>query len=301
MVAEHRSFTRAAESLHLTQPAVTLQIKALEDDLTVRLFDRSGSRIALTEAGELLLGYARQAEDLLEEAEREIGRFRGEIRGRLSLGASTTIAQYLLPPILGRFLTAHPQVQPFLLGANTEHIVAALAEGSIQLGLIEGPAHRGDVKTERFLADEIVALVSQHHPWAQSGFVPHIHLLAEQPLIFRERGSGTRNVVERFLRRAGLNMRKLHVMMELDSTEAVKSAVAANLGIGFVSHWALRCGGAAFGIVPLRFTDQRITRNFQFISPKGPDPEGPAGAFLRFCREHREQFEQPEFLRDKDY
>jgi len=299
MVADHRSFTRAAEALHLTQPAVTLQIKALEDDLAVRLFDRNGSRIALTEAGEVLLRYARQAEDLLEEAEREIGRFRGELRGRLSVGASTTIAQYLLPPILGRFLTTHPQVQPFLLGANTERIVAALAEGKIEIGLIEGPAHRSDIKTERFLADEIVAVVSQLHPWAQCGSVLLPGALEDQPLILRESGSGTRNVVERFLRRAGLNMRKLHVVMELDSTEAVKSAVSANLGIGFVSHWALRSGGLSLGLVPLRFPDQGITRNFQFIYPKGPEPDGPAGAFLRYCREHREQFRRPEFLIDK--
>ena len=292
-VADLNSFTRAAEALHLTQPAITLQIKTLEDSLGVRLFDRSGGRITLTPAGEVLLKYTRQSEAILETAEHEIGKFRGEVRGRLAIGASTTVSQYLLPPLLGRFLAAHPRVEPFLLGANTERIVEALASEEIQIGLIEGPSHRADFKTERFLPDEVFTVVSPDHEWAQRTLPIRVEELENQRLILRERGSGTRTVVEQFLRRAGLNLRKLQVVMELDSTEAVKSAVAANLGVGFVSQWALRGTRASLGLEIVHFPGQTITRYFQFLYPRGAEPEGPAGAFLRFARDERKSATPP--------
>jgi DNA-binding transcriptional LysR family regulator len=139
-VARHLSFRKAAEEIYLTQPAVSLQIKALEEDLGVQLFDRTGSRVALTAAGRVLLENAEHAHDLLMSAEHNIAALSGELAGQLALGASTTIAQYLLPRMLGEFLREHPQVQLSLVSGNTERIVDALVKHEIALGFIEGPS-----------------------------------------------------------------------------------------------------------------------------------------------------------------
>jgi DNA-binding transcriptional LysR family regulator len=139
-VAERLSFRKAAEELYLTQPAVSLQIKALEEDLGVQLFDRSGAHITLTAAGGILLDYAKQVNALLVEAEHEIAALSGEHAGQLALGASTTIAQYVLPRLLGEFCKEHPRVRATLISGNTENIVEAVAKQTIALGCIEGPS-----------------------------------------------------------------------------------------------------------------------------------------------------------------
>jgi DNA-binding transcriptional LysR family regulator len=292
VVADKLNFTQAADTLYLTQPAVTLQIKALEDELCVRLFNRSGARISLTPAGETLLRYAKQIQALSTEAEREIGLLGGEERGRLALGASTTIAQYLLPRLAGEFAAASPRVELSILGANTERIVAALADESIEIGLIEGPAGRSDFKTESFIDDELAVIVPPGHDWLVSTPVPAASL-TDAPLILRERGSGTRRVVEDALKRTGIKLRSLRVVMELDSTEAIKSAVEAGLGVGIVSYWALTKERqlGTLGIVQVQ--DLRMTRQFKFIYRHGPEPDGPAGSFLRFARQYKRTMHKP--------
>jgi DNA-binding transcriptional LysR family regulator len=278
-VAERLNFTQAAQALHLTQPAVTLQIKALESSLAVRLFDRTGGKVALTAAGELLLQYARRIDELTNQARIEIGSLAGEEHGPLALGASTTIAQYILPPLVGRFLLAHTRVQPFLYGANTEEVVAALLDKRVELAFIEGPPQRSDLKLERFLDDEIVAIAHPEHEFADID-------LQSAPLILRERGSGTRRVVEMALEKAGVNTGSLHVVMELDSSEAIKSAVEAGLGIGFVSHWALRKERLLGSVAILDIPKVRIKRQLNFLYAQGPEPGGVTGSFLQFAREY---------------
>ena len=234
-VAEQHSFRKAAEELYLTQPAVSLQIKALEEDIGVQLFDRTGARIALTEAGKVLLGYSRQANALFAQAEHEIAALSGDHAGHLALGASSTIAQYVLPRLLGEFSREHPRVQPTMISGNTEQIVESLEELKIDLAFIEGPARSRDVKTEPFLEDELVLIVSAAHEWAELKSILCSEL-ATAPLLMRERGSGTRRVVEMALPRQGIKANSLRIVMELDSTEAIKSAVEAGLGVGFVSR-----------------------------------------------------------------
>src|ERR1039458_8588201 len=194
-VAEQHSFRKAAEELYLTQPAVSLQIKALEEDIGVQLFDRTGARIALTEAGKVLLGYSRQANALFVQAEQDIAALSGEHAGQLALGASSTIAQYVLPRLLGEFSREYPRVHPTMISGNTEQIVEAVEELKIDLALIEGPARSRDVKTEPFLEDELVLIVSAAHEWAELKSIPCSEIAAA-PLLMRERGSGTRRVVE---------------------------------------------------------------------------------------------------------
>lgn len=280
-VAQLLSFRKAAEELYLTQPAVSLQIKALEEDLGVQLFDRAGVHVALTPAGRVLLDFAEQSSSLLALAQQQIAALSGGQAGHLALGASTTIAQYILPRLLAEFSRQHPRVQFTLISGNTEHIVELLQEQKIALGLIEGPARSRDVKTEPFLHDELVLLVPTAHEWAERTRVSPTELAA-MPLLLRERGSGTRRVVEMALERHGVRRRSLQIVMELDSSEAIKSAVEAGLGIGFVSRWALAKDlrlDKAFRIVEVDAL--RIPRDF-LAAYAGAEPAGLAREFRRF-------------------
>lgn len=286
-VAEEMSFRKAAEVLHLSQPAVSQQIRALEEECGARLFDRAGgeghgTQIALTEAGRVLLRYATKAAETMAEAQRALAALNDEVVGELRLGASTTVAQYVLPRILGAFLKQYPHVHLSLVSGNTERIVEAVAEERVALGIIEGPAMRRDVKTERMVRDEMVLIVSPNHAWAKTGAIEPEDL-ASVPLLLRERGSGSRRVVERALKQVGLPLRSLKVAMELDSTEAIISGVEADLGVGFVSRWAvgkvLRLGTVRIVAVQ----GMEILRDFSFVRLAGAEVVGTAAAFQRFA------------------
>lgn len=287
-VADEMSFRKAAEVLHLSQPAVSQQIRALEEEAGVRLFDRGageghGTQIALTEAGRVLLRYAKAAAATMDEARRALAALQSDVTGELHLGASTTVAQYVLPRILGAFLRQYPQVELSLVSGNTEHIVEAVAEQRIELGIIEGPAMRREVKTQRMIQDEMVLIANPNHPWAQSGAIAPGEL-ANAPLLLRERGSGSRRVVERALKQAGLPLRSLKVAMELDSTEAIVSGVEAELGVGFVSRFAIS-KVLRLGMVRIvRVKGLGIVRDFSFVWLAGTEIHGAAAAFQRFAK-----------------
>ena len=281
-VAEHLSFRKAAEGLYLTQPAVSLQIKALEEELGVQLFDRAGAHIALTKAAIILLRYCEKVSKLLADAEHEIAALSGEHAGQLALGASTTIAQYVLPRLLAEFQREHPRVQITLISGNTEHVVEAIEKQQIVLGFIEGPARSREVKTLPFLEDELVLIASTAHEWAERTSVSCSEI-PSIPLLMRERGSGTRHVIEMALERQCVKRNSLQIVMELDSTEAIKSAVDAGLGVGFVSRWAiakdLRLNNS-FKIVAVE--GLTIKRQFLVVFAAGPEPQGLALEFHRF-------------------
>ena len=281
-VAEQSSFRKAAEELYLTQPAVSLQVKALEEDLGVQLFDRTGTKINLTKAGRVLLECAQQTSVLLSQAESDIAALSGEHAGQLALGASTTIAQYVLPRLLSEFCREHPRVHPTLISGNTEHIVEAVEKQKIALGFIEGPARSRDVKTEPFLEDELVLIASTAHELSERNSVSCSDL-ASIPLLQRERGSGTRHVIEMALERQGVKRSSLRIVMELDSTEAIKSAVEAGLGIGFVSRWAMVTDlrlGSSFKIIDV--DGLQMKREFLIAFASSPEPSGLAIEFRRF-------------------
>ncbi|MGE5207215.1 MAG: LysR substrate-binding domain-containing protein [Chlamydiota bacterium] len=286
-VAQHLNFRRAAEELCLSQPAVTLQVKALEEELGVQLFDRSSAHIALTPAGRTLLQYVRRIEKLTAEARGKLAAFAGQQRGELRLGASLTIAQYILPRVLGAFQQEHPLARPVVLTRNTEHVLEALAAREVALGLIEGPALRRDVRTEVFLQDEIVLIVPAGHEWNERGVIEPEELLRER-LLLRERGSGTRRVTEAALQKRGLNVKRLKIAMEFDSTEGIIAAVEAGLGVGFASLWSI---GKELQVGSLRsalIRGVQITRDLSVAYPIGPEPQGMARAFLDFLRFRRD-------------
>jgi DNA-binding transcriptional LysR family regulator len=290
-VAEQLSFRKAAEELYLTQPAVSLQIKALEEDLGTQLFDRSGNHVKLTSAGRVLLEHAERVHALLVQAEHQIAALSGDHAGRLALGASTTNMQYVLPRLLAEFCREYPRVRPTLISGNTEQIVQALQEQKIALALIEGPARSRDVKTEPFLKDEMLLIVPAGHEWAERAKIECSDLL-NAPLLMRERGSGSRRVIEIALERHGLKRGALQIAMELDSTEAIKSSVESGLGVGFVSRWAIaKDGRLGKSFKTVEVEGVRIERDLLVAYNTAPEPAGLALEFRRFlyARAHRER------------
>ncbi len=278
-VAEHLNFRKAAEHLFLTQPAITLQIKALESDLGVRLFDRAANRVVLTPQGSVLLRYARKMAALAAAAEQELGSEGGQFSGELSLGVSTTIAQYVLPRLIGAFLGEHPRVQLSLRSGNTDHVVRLLLHGEVAIGLIEGPARDRGVHTEPFMQDELVLITP---PGFDPDHFSHQRLLASS-LLMREQGSGSRHVVESALEKAGFKLKAFKSVMDLDSTEAIKSAVEAGLGIGFVSRWAIS-KELELGVLNVReVRGLKIARYFSLVTRTGPAQQGPPAAFRIFA------------------
>ena len=278
-VAEHLNFHKAAEHLFLTQPAVTLQVKALEEDLGVRLFDRTGGRISLTPQGSILLTYAGKIAALAAEAEQALGRRDGQPSGHLSLGVSTTIAQYVLPRLLGAFLSEYPAIQFSLQSGNTSEIVQLLIDGKAAIALIEGPARDRGIRSEPFMEDELLLITPRQFEVD--------HLSASQflasSLLMREQGSGSRRVVESALEKAGFKLKSFKKIIELDSTEAIKSAVEAGFGIGFVSRWAISKELELGTLKVAQVTGIKITRHFSLTTRTGPEPQGPAGAFRAFA------------------
>jgi len=283
-VAEHLSFRKAGEVLYLTQPAVTLQIKALEEEIGTKLFERSASGVRVTEAGQVLLEYAEQMHQLADEAKGRLAALKGEIAGDLVLGASTTIAQYVLPALLADFSRYYPAIRLQVFSENTEHVAEDVAKGRFGLGLIEGPPQRRDLKVQPWFDDELLLVVPAGHEWASRGMIAPGTLVGA-PLVMRELGSGTRHVVENGLQRAGLRLGSLRIVMELDSTEAILSCIEAGLGVGFVSEWALIRRIEAQRIVVLRMSSGKISRTFALVSAQGPDLQPSAATLQRFLQE----------------
>jgi len=233
-VAKQLSFTKAAEMLYMTQPAVTFQVKQLEEHFNTRLFERSHGRISLTPAGNLVMGYAEKILAMGAEMEARVAELTGQVTGPLMIGASTTIAEYQLPPILGEFKARYPEVQARLMVANSETIENKVAEHALDIGLIESTPHHPTLKVHACCDDELVMICSPDNPLARKSAVKAKDL-AVQPYVSREMGSGTREVVDQYFRDHGFNPDDLHIEMELGSREAIKGAVHAGLGVAILS------------------------------------------------------------------
>ena len=233
-VAKHRSFTKAADALCMTQPAVTFQIKQLEDHFNARLFDRAGGRITLTPAGLVALGYAERILDLCDELDAKVRELTGCEVGPLTIGASTTIAEFLLPRIVGEFKSRHPGIVPQLVVANSEVVQARVAERSLDLGFIEGDSHLPTLVTDVCCDDELQVVCAPSHPLARQKSVA-LETLPGFPYVIREQGSGTREVIDHYLQKAGLSVDSLEIIMEATSPEALKGLVATGLGFTIMS------------------------------------------------------------------
>src|SRR5574343_1144627 len=233
-VAKHLSFTRAADALFMTQPAVTFQIKQLEEEHGTRLFERRHGGISLTPAGELVLGYAERILELSDEMETRLGEMTGEMRGPLLVGASTTIAEFMLPRILGEFNALYPQVRARLIVANSESIERRVAEHTVDVGLIEAPAKLAGLASRICCEDELKVICAPDYPLAGRRSIKPKDL-AEYEFISREPGSGTREITDDYFRAHKVPPESLKTQMELGSPEALKGVVATGLGFAIVS------------------------------------------------------------------
>jgi LysR family transcriptional regulator, transcriptional activator of the cysJI operon len=279
-VARTLNFRAAAEELFLTQPAVSQQIKALEEELSAPLFHRAAGRVTLTPAGEILKPYADQLWRLSQQATEAVTAAAGATAGQLSLGASQTIGQYVLPRLLALFRTEQPRIAMEVHGGNTHHVLDQLRDGRLQLALIEGPALAHDVTVTPFLKDQLVLVVPAGHDWAETGL--SLSDLAGADLLLREHGSGSRRVLEHALDEAGFPLRNLRLGLTFDSTEGLLNAVEAGLGVTFVSRWAVR-NQLELGTLQLaRIRNFQVTRMFSMARLAGPEPTGAAGLFFRF-------------------
>ncbi len=263
-LANERSFSNTARILCLTQPAVSHQIHIMEDYLKTRLFDRVKGDVSLTPAGEILYKYAQEILELYHQAEKEISELTESVQGRLVIGASTTIGQYLLPVILGKFKDCHPNIDIFLTNANTRDISAQLLNNLIDLGLVEGPADHKDIIVERFMEDELVVIAPARHHW-QDGCEIDIDEVRQEPIILREQGSGTRKAIEDALSKAGIKLTDLNIKMELGSSESIKAAVEAGLGISIISQWTVLKEKKLGSLKVLRLKGIKLNRDFAVI------------------------------------
>lgn len=262
-VARHLSFTKAGEQLFMTQPAVTFQIKQLEEQFNTRLFERSHGKIALTPAGQMVMSYAERILGLSEEMETRVADLTGAMGGPLLLGASLTIAEYILPRILGEFKAQHPHVHAHMTVGNSELIEMRVADHTLDLGLIETPAHLPGLRAEVCCEDELVVICAPDHKFTKTQSVKPQQIL-EEPYISRETGSGTREFADQYLRRCNVMPEDLNIVMELGSLEAIKGVVETGLGVSLVSR-ATATKERQLGTLAMVQLEPRLIRTFSFV------------------------------------
>ncbi|EIF31001.1 transcriptional regulator [Burkholderia sp. Ch1-1] len=280
-VAEHRNISRAAVALHLSQPAVSGQLRQLQDEFGEPLYQRDGRGVRLTPAGEQLASYATRLRDTWRQAHAYRDALRGLEQGTLRIGASTTPASYLLPYLIADFHRRYPDVTLHTADGNTTEIVSAL--GSVDIALIEGPVGEDlppDTAVHAWREDEIVAIMPRSHPLAQlgDGGPPDLAAFGKHPLVLREAGSGVRQIVERAFARAGVPMR---VALEIAGVEGVKEAVRAGMGIGFVSAMSMRHEDRALCLLSL--SPEPLTRRLSILVPHASAPSRVVERFLALC------------------
>ncbi|GAB4488937.1 MAG: selenium metabolism-associated LysR family transcriptional regulator [Thermodesulfovibrionales bacterium] len=284
-VAETKSFSKTSEIIHLTQPAVSLQIQALEEIYETKLFDRSSSTVTLTPAGEVLYKYAKEILSLYASAGKVIGEITGLVKGSISIGASTTIGNYLLPAVIADFKKAHLKIKVHLLVGNTKRVVELLNSGNIDLGLVEGEVTRQKISVEKILTDELLLVVPSYHPWAKKKDIS-ISELVKEPFILREGGSGTRQMIEKFFAMHGIAPQDLKISMILGSTEAIKEAVENGLGVSILSRWAARRETKFGSLHLLRLKELRMMREFSLVTNKSSVSSHAVDEFLTYIKSY---------------
>ncbi|UQZ36321.1 LysR family transcriptional regulator [Paenibacillus sp. PK3_47] len=284
-VSERGSFSAAAQTLHMTQPAVTMQVQALEDYFGTKLFDRSSKKIILSEAGRALLPYARRSIMLMRETDQAMSAFTHMLEGRLQLGASLTIGEYVLPRLLGPFGREYPNISIVMKVMNTSQIMEEINKHQLNFGLIEAPVAHPDMEVEPVMGDELKLIVPGDHPLAEREEVMLEEAL-QYPFVLREQGSGTRQVMEEQLMSKGLDSSAMKIVMELGSNGAVKSAVEAGLGLTIISTSSVK-HEVALGLMKIvNISDASFKRQFYAIHLKSTLLPISAVTFLTFLRQH---------------
>lgn len=281
-VASLGSFTKAAETLYITQPAVTKHIHELESELGIPLFERKGNSIQLTAAGQIVRNHAENIFDVYRQIEFEISTLKQQLSGRLRLGASTTIAQYVLPPVLALFNQRFPEIRVTLINENSRIIEQALFDKEIDLGLVENSSRNKALKYTPFMDDELVLVTATNHNQYKKEPVP-IKVLTSIPLVLREKGSGTLEVLEKALKRAGLGLKDLNIRIYLGSSEGIKSYLQEAPCCSVVSIRTVAKEVASGQLRVIKLEDAALLkRELSFAHLQGPAEPLPA-FFIQFA------------------
>lgn len=285
-VVEHGSFTLAAEDLYLTQPAVSFQIRSLEEEYGVELLDRSGREIIPTASGQVLLNYARRLLELYDESKLEIDRLNNLMRGTLLIGASTGPGEHILPQLLGRFKAQHPPIEVILRISRTEEIIHQVMERVLEIGIVGATVPDDMLIFEPFIKDELIVIVGPEHRWAGGDTVTLTDLLQE-PFILQQPGAGIRTMLAAGLKEQGLSLDDLNVYMELGLQESVKSAVTESLGVGIISRFAVRQELAFGTLVEVPVQNLPVFRDqFYLVRNRTKKLSYLTEVFLSFAQEH---------------
>ncbi|SIT07531.1 LysR family transcriptional regulator [Chryseobacterium gambrini] len=270
-VASRSSFTKASEELNISQPAVTKHIKEIENQLNTKLFDRKGTSIQLTQSGRILFEYAEKIRNIYRDLEFEIHQINQKHQGKLIIGASTTIAQYILPEILAKFKSYYKDIKIELITHNTEMISELLKDGKIDLGIIEGESQSNYFDYQKFKADEIVLVAKTNHPLANKTL--NVKDLYELELILREQGSGSLEFIQNRLKEKGIVIENLNVVMQLGSSESIKQYLLHSDALAFLSISTVLNELENNQLTIIDIKNFSIERNFHFILPKGEQSE----------------------------
>ncbi|MEW6531246.1 MAG: selenium metabolism-associated LysR family transcriptional regulator [Thermodesulfobacteriota bacterium] len=282
-VVELKSFTRAAEALALSQPTVSEHIHTLENTLGEKMIDRLGREVLPTPAGRVFYRYALAILRMREEAVQALSQFKGELAGNLVLAASTIPGTYLLPRLIGSFKALHPAIQITLRISDSAGVAEEVAEGAVEAGLIGTRWTDKKLLLEEVFSDELILAVHPKHPWAKRGRIKPDEL-GQEPFILRERGSGTRSVMERILEEHGFDRSRLSPVAEMGSTEAVRQGIKAKIGVSILSRQAVADDLAHGTIAAVEVAGIRFLRPFYLVRRKSREPSPLCAAFLEYLR-----------------
>jgi DNA-binding transcriptional LysR family regulator len=278
-VAKHLNYTRAGEEVHLSQPSVSVRIKQLETELGVKLFEQLGKKVALTEAGQLLVPYAHRILTAVEDAEHAIKDLHGLQRGSLRIGASTTPGMYIIPKTIARFKESYPQIGVQLGIRDTREIEAGVVRNEFDFGFVGGHLAGDEIDVLPWLTDELVLIVPPIHRLARKKTVKRDDLTIEQ-FIGRELGSATRAALASHLKEWDL---QLQIVMEMENPESLKRAVQSGLGIAFISKFAIESEIKAKTLVTIRVPKLTINRELKIVFRKDKHLSRAARAFIELA------------------
>jgi DNA-binding transcriptional LysR family regulator len=280
-VARVNSFTKAAQILNLTQPAITFQIKNLEDEYKTRLFNRDANKISLTQPGKI---FFRRAEKIISEYEKissEIAKATGRLSGEIRIGVASLLGKYLLPKLIGQFKSEHPDVEILMLVGNSGKLVQELKQHALDLVIVSEPLSAKRFIVKPFVDDELVVIVNPDHKWANR---QHLELkdLFEESIVDREEGSGTREIFYSFLHSNNTSIKDLNVVITMGSSEAVKSAVESGVAYGVVSNIAVRREIEIGLLKQIKIKDAILKRKFLLVYPNKLYNKHLISTFLNF-------------------
>jgi DNA-binding transcriptional LysR family regulator len=287
-VYELKSFSRAGKACLLSQPTVSEHIRHLETHLDVRLFDRLGREVVPTRAGEILYNYARRMLNLKREASQTLARYRGKMSGDLELGGSTIPGQYILPSLIGRFREKFPNIFTKLVIADTMKIANMVLDGGLELGVVGAKIKNNKLQFKKLFYDELVLAVSPDHHWAKRSAI-RLEELSHAPFIMREQGSGTRMTMLEILEQAGLDAREFKAVAEMGSTDAIRQAIKAKVGVSILSRRAIADELQFERLCHIPVQGLSLTRHFYLVTHKKRSRSPLGQAFVDYLIENRDK------------